>query len=134
MATDTEIPALLPCPFCGGDVRLEKTIDRREWWGVVCRNTEGLGGTCAIQQRPSASIEAAVTRWNTRSKLPSIWTHRGRGHYIGSCVVVCADSRGAAETLIRERLDECGLKIEAIDVTEIPVENGNVIVCIDGDY
>lgn len=63
---------LLPCPFCGGPVELERTIDRREWWGVVCRNTKNLGGTCAIQQRPSASEAAAVERWNTRAPHPAL--------------------------------------------------------------
>lgn len=65
---------LKPCPFCGGAVELERTTGsyekmhgQREWWGVVCRNTINVGGTCAIQQVPSASKEAAVERWNRRS-------------------------------------------------------------------
>ena len=71
---------LLPCPFCGGAVKLEvaeRTLNRimgeRRWWGVVCRNTINVGGTCAIQQRPSASEEAAISRWNMRDgKLNSV--------------------------------------------------------------
>jgi hypothetical protein len=66
---------LLPCPFCGGDVTLERATEtyeeshgRREWWGVVCRNAKNIGGTCAIYQRPSASKEAAVGRWNQRAE------------------------------------------------------------------
>lgn len=59
--------ALLPCPFCGGPVKLEATRNSRPWWGVVCRNTLNLGGTCAIQQIPSGSAEAAVARWNRRA-------------------------------------------------------------------
>ncbi|MCA8389208.1 Lar family restriction alleviation protein [Burkholderia multivorans] len=65
---------LKPCPFCGGTVELERardtTIEKygtRKWWGVVCRNTTNLGGTCAIEQRPSASPEAAIERWNRRA-------------------------------------------------------------------
>jgi hypothetical protein len=65
---------LLPCPFCGGPVQLEKTRDgthpiygRRSFYGVTCRNTTNLGGTCCMEQVPSASREAAVTRWNTRN-------------------------------------------------------------------
>jgi len=65
---------LLPCPFCGGEVMIEEArptrdeiMGERRWWGVVCRNTMNLGGTCAIQQRPSASREAAIQRWNMRS-------------------------------------------------------------------
>ncbi|UXN73408.1 Lar family restriction alleviation protein [Devosia sp. A8/3-2] len=68
---------LLPCPFCGGAVFLERPTERPlhsppdEWWGVVCRNTENLGGTCAIQQRPSRTKEAAIDRWNTRADVSS---------------------------------------------------------------
>ncbi|MGS1033162.1 Lar family restriction alleviation protein [Burkholderia glumae] len=68
-----KLSELLPCPFCGGAVVLEQTIDKRHWWGVKCRNTLNLGGTCAIEQIPSASPEAAVERWNRRaSPAPAI--------------------------------------------------------------
>lgn len=61
---------LKPCPFCGGPVELEQPIsDRyRKFYGVVCRNTMNRGGTCAIEQRPSASKEAAIERWNRRAQ------------------------------------------------------------------
>lgn len=69
---------LLPCPFCGGPVQLELarvTHDRwygdkngdRRWYGVTCRNTINHGGTCCMDQVPSASVEAAVARWNMRN-------------------------------------------------------------------
>lgn len=69
--------ALLPCPFCGGAVKLEQTVEAMlaksdEWWGVVCRNDKNLGGTCAIQQRPSRTREAATTRWNTRAAIEAL--------------------------------------------------------------
>jgi hypothetical protein len=64
---------LKPCPFCGGPVKLEKSRVRidsiygeRQFWGVVCRNTTNVGGTCCMEQVPSASQEAAVARWNHR--------------------------------------------------------------------
>lgn len=68
-AQDQHSHELLPCPFCGGGVEIEETetTNSHRWWGVVCRNTTSRGGTCAIQQRPSASIEAAVERWNRRA-------------------------------------------------------------------
>ncbi|WP_043307284.1 Lar family restriction alleviation protein [Burkholderia glumae] len=72
-----KLSELLPCPFCGGAVVLEQTIDKRHWWGVKCRNTLNLGGTCAIEQIPSASPEAAVERWNRRvSPAPAISADR----------------------------------------------------------
>lgn len=39
-----------------------------KWWGVVCRSTKNLGGTCAINQIPSRTKQAAIKRWNTRAK------------------------------------------------------------------
>jgi hypothetical protein len=66
---------LSPCPFCGGPVRLERArntydplVGTRKWWGVICRNTTNRGGTCAIEQAPSASPEAAIDRWNLRAQ------------------------------------------------------------------
>jgi hypothetical protein len=68
---------LLPCPFCGGPVQLElanTSRDRiwgdkngdRHWYGVTCRNTINLGGTCCMDQVPSASKGSAIRRWNMR--------------------------------------------------------------------
>ena len=70
------LPLLKPCPFCGGSVQLEQPQDRPrysrpdEWWGVICRNTENLGGSCALSIAPSRSKESAVDRWNMR---PPLW-------------------------------------------------------------
>jgi hypothetical protein len=58
---------LKPCPFCGGTVNLENPRGRPGWWGVVCRNTSNLGGSCALEIRPQASQEAAAERWNMRA-------------------------------------------------------------------
>lgn len=66
----TEKSELEPCPFCGGKVDLETTIDGRKWWGVVCRNSKNVGGTCGISIRATASKEAAIKRWNTRAPKP----------------------------------------------------------------
>lgn len=74
MRTEQPATPLLPCPFCGGPVQLEEanmTRDRimgdRRWYGVTCRNTINHGGTCCMDQVPSASVEAAVARWNMRN-------------------------------------------------------------------
>ncbi|GEM_PF-6298678 len=76
--TTNKQPELLPCPFCGGPATMEEARrvrsrmdDQRRWWGVVCHNTINLGGSCAIQQRPSASVEAAAARWNFRNPSPA---------------------------------------------------------------
>ena len=70
---------LAPCPFCGGPVQLEEaspTRDRlygeRRWYGVVCRNTTNIGGSCAMEQRPSASKESAIARWNRRASQKQV--------------------------------------------------------------
>lgn len=74
--TTAPTPDLLPCPFCGGPVAMEEAYPtrssmygERRWWGVTCRNTINRGGSCAIQQIPSASIDAAAERWNHRAPM-----------------------------------------------------------------
>ena len=74
--TTAPTPHLLPCPFCGGPEAMEEAYPtrssmygERRWWGVICRNTINRGGSCAIQQIPSASIDAAAERWNHRAPL-----------------------------------------------------------------
>ena len=76
MTTNTQKPKLLPCPFCGGPVQLEDAgttrdlyMGERYWYGVTCRNTINLGGACCMDQVPSASIDAAVKRWNMRNGI-----------------------------------------------------------------
>jgi hypothetical protein len=65
---------LLPCPFCGGPVSLEIAGERTHpihgptrFYGVVCRNTINIGGSCCMEQRGSASKESAIDRWNMRN-------------------------------------------------------------------
>lgn len=58
---------LKPCPFCGGEVQLETVKSRAgTLYGVVCRNTGNRGGTCAMEQVPTRTAEAAMARWNMR--------------------------------------------------------------------
>lgn len=58
---------LEPCPFCGGEVQLETVKSRAgTLYGVVCRNTTSRGCTCAMEQVPSRTAEAAIARWNMR--------------------------------------------------------------------
>lgn len=61
------ITELKPCPFCGGAVQMEKAKIRSDY--VVCRNTGNLGGTCAMDQVPSRTPEAAAGRWNMRKPM-----------------------------------------------------------------
>lgn len=63
----TEQEKLKPCPFCGGSVKLEEVKMRSgTWYGVKCRNNRNLGGDCVMEQVPSRTPEAAVSRWNMR--------------------------------------------------------------------
>jgi hypothetical protein len=74
-------PPLKPCPFCGESVRLQQASSeynrihgKRNSYGVVCRSTKNLGFTCCMEQVPSASIKAAVMRWNMRDGVADIET------------------------------------------------------------
>lgn len=69
----TEQEKLKPCPFCGGQVQLETVKSRAgTLYGVVCRNTGNRGCTCAMEQVPSRSAEAAIARWNMRKPMEEL--------------------------------------------------------------
>lgn len=71
MTIDSE--KLKPCPFCGGEVQLETVKSRAgTLYGVVCRNTGNRGCTCAMEQVPSRSAEAAIERWNMRKPMDEL--------------------------------------------------------------
>lgn len=62
-----------------------------------------------------------------------IYKHTGNGHYIGSAMIVVAESMEEALTMIRKMLDENGLINEALNVTEHKVRKG-VVYENNGDY
>lgn len=62
-----------------------------------------------------------------------IYKHTGSGHYIGSAMIVVAESMEDALTMIRKMLDENGLINEALNVTEHKIRKG-VIYENNGDY
>lgn len=64
---------LKPCPFCGGEVQMETVKSRAgTLYGVVCRNTGNRGCTCAMEQVPSRTAEAAIARWNMRKPMDQL--------------------------------------------------------------
>lgn len=64
---------LLPCPFCGGSVRMEEVrLKSGIWHGIICRNTSNRGGSCAYECHPSRTPEAAAARWNMRSGYTAV--------------------------------------------------------------
>lgn len=62
-----------------------------------------------------------------------IYKHTGNDHYIGSAMIVVAESMEEAETVIRDLLDKNGLPDEALNITEYKVKKG-VIHEQNGDY
>ena len=62
-----------------------------------------------------------------------IYKHTGSGHYIGSAMIVVAESMEEASNVIRGLLDENGLPNEALNITEYKVKKG-VIHEQNGDY
>lgn len=52
---------LLPCPFCGSDVKLDNLVAADDFF-VSC-------GKCEVQQIANYSPEAAIARWNKRSSF-----------------------------------------------------------------
>jgi hypothetical protein len=63
-----------------------------------------------------------------------IYIHEGKGHYIGSCVIVVSDNLENAKSLIRQSLDDMGLSDEELSITQKEISNGNIVWKESGDY
>jgi hypothetical protein len=63
-----------------------------------------------------------------------IYIHEGKGHYIGSCVIVVSDNIENARGLIRQSLDDVGLSNEELSITEKEISNGIIVWKENGDY
>ena len=63
-----------------------------------------------------------------------IYIHQGPGHYVGSVVVVVAESNELAERLVRVSLDTMGLSNEEILLTEFENKPNTIIYTQRGDY
>jgi len=64
----------------------------------------------------------------------SIWIHEGPGHYIGSTIVVIAESEMSARLLIRQELILNGLEDEDIKLHRKDIDKEYVILSQNGDY
>ena len=64
-----------------------------------------------------------------------IFIHTGKGHYIGSAVIVLAEHKVQAGQMIRAELDRNGLSTESVNIETIYELDKKVIVYSDnGDY
>jgi hypothetical protein len=62
-----------------------------------------------------------------------IYKHEGKGFYIGSCVIVVANTIEMAEILIENELFRMGLSDEKAEPIEIDIRD-NIIYSYNGDY
>ena len=63
-----------------------------------------------------------------------IYKHIGKGHYIGSCIVIIAEDEDIAKHLISIELINMGLRDEPLDIEEFEIIKNTIIVKQDGDY
>jgi len=63
-----------------------------------------------------------------------IYIHEGKGHYIGSCVIVVSDNLENAEDIIGQSLYDMGLPDEELSITEKEISNGIIVLEQSGDY
>lgn len=63
-----------------------------------------------------------------------MYIHEGKGHYVGSCVIVVSDNLENAKSLIRQSLDNMGLSDEELSIEEKEISNGIVVWKESGDY
>lgn len=66
----------------------------------------------------------------------SIYVHEGRGHWIGSVVVVWASTSEQAVQIVRKYLDDNGLPQEAVSLRLASVDEPKpgIIYAQNGDY
>ena len=62
-----------------------------------------------------------------------VYKHEGKGFYIGSCVIVIADTIEMARVLIENELFRMGLSDEKAEPVEIDTTD-NIIYSYNGDY
>lgn len=66
-----------------------------------------------------------------------IYKWEGKGFYLGSVVIVVAESMDSAKAIIEKALIETGLKsswVESEEVTEIEADEQKIIYLDNGDY
>lgn len=63
-----------------------------------------------------------------------IFIHEGNGHYIGSVVVVSAETISDAIELIEKYLIDNGLPDERLNIKEIKINDTSIIYAQNGDY
>ena len=56
-----------------------------------------------------------------------LWIHEGKGHYIGSVVIVEAPDWESARLIVRAELDRSGLKDEPLAVKQLNVVKNKVL-------
>jgi hypothetical protein len=62
-----------------------------------------------------------------------IYKHEGKGFWIGSCVIVIADTIEMAKILIENELFRMGLSDEKAEPIEIDIRD-NIVYSYNGDY
>lgn len=63
-----------------------------------------------------------------------IFKHTGRGHYIGSVIIVMTNTVSEAHSMIRDELDSVGLKHEDLNIIELESTKKCIIYSHNGDY
>jgi hypothetical protein len=62
-----------------------------------------------------------------------IYKHEGKGFWIGSCIIVIADTIEMAKILIENELFRMGLSDEKAEPIEIDIRD-NIVYSYNGDY
>jgi hypothetical protein len=66
--------------------------------------------------------------------MKKIYVHSGKGHYVGSGIVVVEESKEEATKLVRSLLDKNGLTDEEVSLEEFKIKKGEVVYLDNGDY
>ena len=58
------LEALLPCPFCGGEAKLKRSVFKENYYFGQCAGDDCVGWVVG-------SAKEATAAWNTRAALPA---------------------------------------------------------------
>ena len=90
----TDSIALLPCPFCGGEVKFEQTTEKEMpslWWYIACSGEKcpmGSESLCLSDRR-----KTTASLWNTRAALSPVGSADVRQAFSAICSLPDGEGR-----------------------------------------
>lgn len=104
---------LKPCPFCGGEAELLRSVPNKEgrvWWRVVCKSEECFASYSNFWHMLP---DEATTAWNTRAVRTCAQKRTGRFWLMSGLPVFMCSNCGETfdENSANNYCPNCGAKV-----------------------